>query len=89
MHRFTPYLMAANSTRSLGVGNDRPSVDVHGFLPSVSGTLAIKAAADGSGDDIVAATAVTAGVYVRIPGTFGVACAVVLAGGAAGTLFAV
>lgn len=84
--RYSPFPMAANATRPL-VGNN-PSVDVRGFLCTTAGNLKIGAGADGSGADIVATIPVTVGQYVQISGTFAVPCALVLSGGAAGTLFA-
>lgn len=88
MNRFNAYPMAANATHSLNVGDGNPSVDTHGFLCTTAGNFKLALGADGSGASLVPTVAVTAGMYLRIPATFGVPCAVVLSGGAVGTLFA-
>lgn len=84
--RYNAYPMAANTTRSL-LGAD-PSVDLHGFLCTTAGSMKIAQAADGSGADIVPVVAMAAGQYIRIPATLATPCAIVLSGGAIGTLFA-
>lgn len=86
--RFSPYAIAANGTRSLNSGNAaNPSVDVYGFLCTTAGSLRIGKNADGSGADIVPLVAMTAGQFIRIPATIAEPAAVVLSGGAIGTLF--
>lgn len=76
---FGGHLMGANESLTLsGI------TGVCGFLPSVSGTIAVSI----SGTSIVAATAITAGVYCPIPlKTKRGDVVVTLAGGGAGTLF--
>lgn len=87
--RYTAYPMAANATRSLGSGSQAtPNVDVYGFLCTTAGSLRIGKNIDGSGADIVPAVVMTAGQFIRIPASFAEPAAVVLSGGAIGTLFA-
>lgn len=86
--QFAPYPVAANGTRIVVAASDLQG-SVHGFLCGVSGTMRIGLGIDGLGADLVSSTPVTAGSYyplpMTIPGT--TPCAMVLAGGAAGTIF--
>jgi len=78
--RFRPQPMAANASFRIRGPN------VGGFLATVSGTLTLTDAV--SGDTLVNAVAVTAGIYTPIPFVFtsSEGGTVALAGGAAGTL---
>lgn len=81
---FNPVLMAANATHNV------TGSTVAGFLPKTAGTLTITGrSADGTGAvTLVDAVPVSAGIYVHIPLVFpSPGGAVVLAGGASGTLF--
>lgn len=77
---YNPKPMAANATQNCGAS-------IAGFLPTVAGTLTVT---DADGTVLVNAVPLTAGVYVKIPLLFDSSSGgkVVLAGGAAGTLFA-
>lgn len=72
---YTPVLMAANASQVI-FGNG-----IGGFICTVTGTITVT---DG-GSTLVAATPVTAGVYLPMPLMLN-AGSVQLAGGAAGTL---
>lgn len=81
---FNPILMAANATYNV------TGSTVAGFLPKTAGTLTITGrSADGTaGVTLVDAVPVSAGIYLEIPCALpSPGGAVVLAGGASGTLF--
>lgn len=80
---YNAYPVAANATQAV------TGTRIGGFLCTTAGNFKLALNADGSGADIVANVAATAGQFLRIPYAPGAACAVVLSGGAAGTLFAV
>ena len=77
---------APNSTTAIASGSS-PQAQVGGFLCTIAGQAKIAQAADGTGTVIVNTFAVTAGVFYPIPMAASVACALVLTGGAEGTLF--
>lgn len=75
--------MAANASYILTNGR------IHGFLPTVTGTLTLT---DGNGNVLINAVPVTAGIFLWIPGMWNIQdvkrdATLTLAGGAAGTLF--
>ena len=83
--RYTPVVLGANSTKTLP-----NKCNLGGFLPSVSGTIAITDGPGGpglSGATVLASTAVTAGVWLWLPFVLQYAGATITLGGsAAGTL---
>jgi len=76
--RYTPVLMAANSTRTVS------KQSIGGFICKTAGAITVK---DYSGNNLVDAVAVTVGSFLPIPIYLGPnGGSVVLSGGAAGTL---
>ena len=78
--RYAPYVMAANSTRTI------TSQSIGGFLPKTAGAIAI---VNSAGVTLLDAFPLTAGIYVPLPMYVGGPNATVtLSGGASGTLLA-
>lgn len=75
--------VAANATQVLA-----DQLHVCGFLCTTAGTLRIGAGADGLGTAIVDTLTIIAGGFYPMPFTVTGVSALVLAGGAVGTLFA-
>jgi hypothetical protein len=77
---FTPVKLAANASYTL-----KNARMIGGFLATATGTLKLD---DPAGNEVIAATAVTAGVFTPLPCKFaGPGAKVTLASSAAGTLF--
>jgi hypothetical protein len=88
--QYDPYPVAANGTQIINPANPTGSSEIGGFLCTTSGNAKIAKTPTGAGADIVALMPVVAGTFYSIPCTLreSTGSALVLSGGAAGTLFA-
>lgn len=84
--QYNAVAVAANGTQILRSATDT-SVQIGGFLCTTDGTMKVALGVAGDGADIVKAFAVLAGIFYPIPYSPGAACALVLSGGATGTVF--
>jgi hypothetical protein len=75
-----------NSTTVIASGTNAQA-QMGGFFCTIAGSAKIAKAADGTGSVIVNTFAVVAGVFYPVPMSISEACALVLTGGAEGTLF--
>lgn len=83
--QFSAVPLAANATRNLTPAAGG-STKLGGILCTAPGNMRIGQNTDGSGADIVASMPIVAGTFYPLPFTFATPCALVLSGGAAGTL---